>query len=297
MNLVLRFKAFGLAGLCLGAGLSRLAAQQALYVDHHGSFSRVRSFEDNLAQIEEDGVLIRASGSNYALVKTADYLPVFVTVRHMKREFRSASEEALTNNGTSGALYFSAEFEAPSVLKNIFIVLEFTSEDGGKFVFPFEGGTLRPHELKSIVVRVPIADAFDHGKLNLHVFTDGWEVFNPDIPRPDLEAALDSVVAKRIANVQDAPPKPLVGPTPEYPAKLRKAGIKGDAKVSFVISPSGLVLTPELKSASDPAFGEAALAAIRQWRFLPKIKEGRAVETTVTLPFVFSPPQETTTKS
>lgn len=45
-----------------------------------------------------------------------------------------------------------------------------------------------------------------------------------------------------------------------------------------------------LKSATDPAFGEAALAAIRQWRFLPEMKGGLAVEQSADLPFAFVPP-------
>ena len=45
-----------------------------------------------------------------------------------------------------------------------------------------------------------------------------------------------------------------------------------------------------LRSASDPAFGEAALAAIRMWRFLPSVRNGTPVATNAVIPFVFDPP-------
>jgi TonB family protein len=49
---------------------------------------------------------------------------------------------------------------------------------------------------------------------------------------------------------------------------------------------------PTPKCTTDPAFGEAALEAVRFWRFLPKVKDGRPVEALVELPFSFTPPDE-----
>jgi TonB family protein len=54
------------------------------------------------------------------------------------------------------------------------------------------------------------------------------------------------------------------------------------------------VLDPQVKEASDPAFGESAVVAARQWRFLPRVKNGRAVETQVDMPFDFAPPSVAT---
>ena len=293
MSDILHPKASWLVALFL-ISLPPLAAQQVLYVEHDGSFHHVRNFAQHYAYIEDNGKLIPAEGHRYTLEKTAEYLPVFVSVRGMKAAYRSADMDGQTINK---AFSFEAEFESPYALDHAFIVLELISERAGKFLFPYELGMLKPHEPNVVSLTVPITEELGTGKFHLHVFTDGREVFNSQIPVAVIEGALDGMVAKRIVNVQEAMPKPLVGPAPEYPAKLRKAGIKGEAKVSFVISPHGRVLKAEIKSASDPAFGEAALAAIRQWRFLPKIKEGRAVETMATLPFVFSPPEKSAAKS
>jgi len=54
----------------------------------------------------------------------------------------------------------------------------------------------------------------------------------------------------------------------------------------------GAVLDPSVVTATAPEFGEAALAAIRQWRFLPKVKAGRPLETRATMPFDFCPPEK-----
>lgn len=73
---------------------------------------------------------------------------------------------------------------------------------------------------------------------------------------------------KRIAGVQEAPPQPLLGPGPEYPPSLLKAGANGQAIIALRIGVNGQVYDPTVKSAMAPAFGEAALVAVRLWRFL-----------------------------
>jgi TonB family protein len=49
------------------------------------------------------------------------------------------------------------------------------------------------------------------------------------------------------------------------------------------------VRDPAIKTASDPELGEAALSAVRLWRFFPKVVAGAAVASTVSLPFDFPP--------
>jgi TonB family protein len=50
------------------------------------------------------------------------------------------------------------------------------------------------------------------------------------------------------------------------------------------------VIDPVVKSASDPAFGEAALGAVKLWRFLPRVKDDYPPETRADVPVVFSQP-------
>jgi TonB family protein len=66
--------------------------------------------------------------------------------------------------------------------------------------------------------------------------------------------------------------------------------VSGSATIHFTISPNGRVQEPSVKTATSPEFGEAALVAARQWRFLPKVEHGRAVATAAEMPFAFLPP-------
>jgi TonB family protein len=141
-------------------------------------------------------------------------------------------------------------------------------------------------------VVVPLAEELGSGSYQLHVFTQGREVFNSLQPWEFREGVLNQMVMKRIEGVQDAPPQPFVGPVPEYPPALRKKRVKGEAVVAVRITHLGVVADPEVVEASDPAFGQAALVAVRQWRFLPQVKGGRPVEINVRVPFGFEVPPD-----
>jgi TonB family protein len=141
-------------------------------------------------------------------------------------------------------------------------------------------------------VGIPLAEELGAGKFQLHVFTQGREVFNSLQPWQFREAILDKMVMKRLEGVKDAAPEPLVGPVPEYPKALLKARLKGEAVVGIRITPRGVVTEPVVVQATDPAFGEAALVAVREWRFLPQVKAGRPVEINVQVPFAFQPPSD-----
>jgi TonB family protein len=87
-------------------------------------------------------------------------------------------------------------------------------------------------------------------------------------------------------------PVPVETPTPGYPASLTDTGKSGQAVVEMTITEEGRVENPVLRSAEDPAFGEAALAAVVQWRFQPATRDGVAVASKVALPFEFKAPVE-----
>lgn len=74
---------------------------------------------------------------------------------------------------------------------------------------------------------------------------------------------------------------------PEFPAALRLTETVGEARVKFVVMADGSVADVETVSASHPAFGEAAVDAVRQWRFEPGRVDGRAVNTRLQVPVYF----------
>jgi outer membrane biosynthesis protein TonB len=57
-----------------------------------------------------------------------------------------------------------------------------------------------------------------------------------------------------------------------------------------VIASDGQPRDATIVNASDPAFGGAALQAMSEWWFLPKVVAGKPVESAAALPFDFTPP-------
>lgn len=274
--------------LTVAAGAPRLFGQHVLVAEYKGKPVVVRALRKNQPLFEQDGKLERASSSRVGLHKVEEYLPMHISVRDVRVKTRHAQ---LMDTGTeiNRTLQFHAEFESAYKLDEVFLVLDLNSENIGKSMFIWEIGTLEPRKPQPMTLNVPLVDTLGSGKFKLHLFSGGREVFHTQMPFTHIQRSLDRMVAKRTKDVKDALPRPFVGPAPEYPPALRKAKTKGEAVIRFTLSPKGSVLEPVVKSASDPAFGESALAAARQWRFLPKIVSGRAVSTAVDMPFVFTP--------
>lgn len=61
---------------------------------------------------------------------------------------------------------------------------------------------------------------------------------------------------------------------PLYPENAREAGIEGDLKLWIVVAPSGEVIGVRVVESVDPEIDEAALAAVRKWKF--KVTRGEA---------------------
>ena len=70
--------------------------------------------------------------------------------------------------------------------------------------------------------------------------------------------------------------------TPELRAKA-----PGTVKVVFVVDEEGRVQYPLVSSSSDPVFEQAALEAVRQWRFEPGRRDGKPVATRMRVPLTF----------
>jgi len=83
-------------------------------------------------------------------------------------------------------------------------------------------------------------------------------------------------------------PKPISTPEPEYPEELRRSSTTfGGAKVCILIGADGLVHAAQAVSAAHPAFANATLATVRQWRFKPAMKDGAPVAVRVMVETTF----------
>jgi protein TonB len=65
---------------------------------------------------------------------------------------------------------------------------------------------------------------------------------------------------------------------PSYPSDALKKGIEGWVELAFTVMPNGSVNDIEVRNASPAEiFDDAAVRAIRQWRFEPVVRNGKTV--------------------
>ncbi len=70
---------------------------------------------------------------------------------------------------------------------------------------------------------------------------------------------------------------------PTYPERARKKGISGSVQLSLLVGVDGAVRDARVLQGDPPGvFDQAALEAVRQWRFQPAMYEGRPVSIRVT---------------
>lgn len=72
---------------------------------------------------------------------------------------------------------------------------------------------------------------------------------------------------------------PLVRVPPQYPERAQQRGIEGRVLVEFTISKSGSVKDAKVVAAEpSDIFNAAAVKSVMQWKYNPKIENGKAVE-------------------
>ena len=171
-----------------------------------------------------------------------------------------------------------------------------TTDAAGKFQFPAAAG----------------------GKYVLEAKLPGFNAFRDEF---ELKAAADwdraitltvgklqetiSVRAKREPATQATPgaPKPtpvrvggnikapmkLVNVNPVYPASMRTAGRSGVVPLDALVGTDGTVVFARVASASvHPDFADAAVEAVRQWKFSPTLLNGKPVEVLISVTINFS---------
>lgn len=72
-----------------------------------------------------------------------------------------------------------------------------------------------------------------------------------------------------------------------YPEAARRAGIEGQVVLRLRIGDAGQVIDARVVEAAGHGFDEAALAAIRQFKFQPGTLDGAAVATDITYTYTF----------
>lgn len=103
----------------------------------------------------------------------------------------------------------------------------------------------------------------------------------PGAPEPEPE---------RVAAAVDTVPVPVHSPRPVYPRRSRRLGEGGEVLVQALVGPDGRPRQVQVaRSSSYRALDQAAVRAVRRWRFQPAMREGAPVTHPVQIPVTFNP--------
>jgi protein TonB len=82
--------------------------------------------------------------------------------------------------------------------------------------------------------------------------------------------------------------RPIEAPPPLYPPHARRMGIEGRVRVRVLVGERGRPLEVKVQEGSgDTSLDEAALAAVRRWRFEPARRDGEPVRAWAVVPIEF----------
>jgi protein TonB len=86
----------------------------------------------------------------------------------------------------------------------------------------------------------------------------------------------------------DRAPKPAARlQRPNYPLDMRRAGIRGEVIVRFVVTPEGKVINATAIKATSATFAVEAVKAVSRWSYEPALKDGLPVYCRMELPIMF----------
>jgi protein TonB len=86
----------------------------------------------------------------------------------------------------------------------------------------------------------------------------------------------------------DQQPQAKYQAKPVYPFEMRRAGVTGEVVVGFIVNVNGDVQDAYAQKSTQREFEAAAIAAVMKWKFRPGKKGGKAVNTRMMVPIVFS---------
>jgi protein TonB len=95
-------------------------------------------------------------------------------------------------------------------------------------------------------------------------------------------------VAQTVGTTPTRPARPIRNPNPSYPTEAVQQGLEGRVILSVTIALSGKVTKVTVtESCGHKSLDQAALDAVRRWRFSPATRGGKPVEWTAQLPIRF----------
>lgn len=107
---------------------------------------------------------------------------------------------------------------------------------------------------------------------------------------PAAEPELQRLVIEPVYSLKDIdqPPTPISRQDATYPRTLRTQRLEGAVVVGFTVTSKGAVLDAHAVSSTNEGFEQAAIDAVKKWRFKPGMKDGKPVSTKVQVTLSFS---------
>jgi TonB family protein len=159
-----------------------------------------------------------------------------------------------------------------------------TSDSAGRFEFaPVQPGryTLQAQRpgFRALEQTLTLATAPDwHRAVTLQVGTL-TETVTVRTQRPKAPRRAEAAPTPIRVGGNIKPPTKLQHVNPVYPEAMRDAGVEGTVPLEALIGADGGVASVRVITAQvHPDLAQAAMAAVRQWRFSPTLLNGRAVE-------------------
>lgn len=110
-------------------------------------------------------------------------------------------------------------------------------------------------------------------------------------PQPEPEPEKPAVIEGQVVDLTPDVVKPEIVSrvNPAYPRMAQQKKVEGTVIISILVSEQGDVADARVlrEAGGSSGLNEAALAAVRKWRFRPAVKEGKRVKVWMTYPIVF----------
>jgi TonB family protein len=133
--------------------------------------------------------------------------------------------------------------------------------------------------------RITVGSAYQALQGPIQEAVAGWKFSparkggQPVVAELTLPVVVQAQVASEIA--KGTPPVPIRQMQPEYPKAMVYSGLRGEVTVEFVIDAEGKVEDAKVLESNNPGFNDAALEAVRQWKFKPARMGEKPVSTRV----------------
>jgi protein TonB len=117
-------------------------------------------------------------------------------------------------------------------------------------------------------------------------FSENW--MGPDFTVKLNTIVSDSKDVDALFSIADLDQKPRIiyQPSPILNLKIRKKA-PGTVYIIFVVDQKGRVENPVVQKSTDPVFEKPALVAVKQWKFEPGKRNGKAVRFRMRVPITF----------